>query len=411
MGALQYTDQADYAALLLRRSYADLTLPGSLMQRAEEWLAGSDARWIDKEKTWMFPSGARLTFGYLATEMDKYRYKSAEFQYIGFDELTQFTESMYTYLITRLRRLSASKIPLRLRGASNPGDIGHEWVRRRFVDYKPKLAEETTPEERLRLIRPFIPANLNDNPFLDTVEYKANFDEVDAVTREQLLGGDWTVTEQGTRFNRYDFQIISRDQVPEKLEWLRYWDLAATEPKPTSKRSGPDFTAGAKLGYDPLTGNWYLTDMRRWQKEPGPTEQGILEVAEEDGIGIRIYMEQEPGASGKGVISHYRRNLLFRYMFRGVRSTGSKEVRATVFSAAVSNHRFFVVDGPWTNDFIRECEMFPNVAWHDDQVDAVSGGMQKVKGKRRIQAVGRTLEEIEQEEQRHAVRRTFAIIA
>jgi predicted phage terminase large subunit-like protein len=151
--------------------------------------------------------------------------------------------------------------------------------------------------------------------------------------------------------------------------------------------------------------------MRRWQKDPGPTEKEILATAEDDGIGVRVYMEQEPGASGKGVISHYRRNILHRFMFRGVRSTGSKEVRALVFSAAVSNKRFFVVNGPWTEDFIRECEMFPNAAWHDDQVDAVSGGMQKVKGKRRIQAVGRTLEEIEIQEQRQRFRPTLAIIA
>jgi len=411
MGALQYVDQSDYAGLLLRRSYADLTLPGSLMQRAEEWLTGTGARWIDKEKTWVFPSGARLTFGYLATEMDKYRYKSAEFQYIGFDELTQFTESMYTYLITRLRRLSSSKIPLRMRGASNPGDIGHEWVRRRFVDYQPALTPQTTPQERLRLVRPFIPARLDDNPFLDATEYKTNFDEVDAVTREQLLGGDWNVMAQGSKFFRYDFQIIRPNEVPSGLHWLRYWDLAATEPKPTSKKQGPDFTAGAKLGYDATTGNWYLADMRRWQADPGPTEQRIVQVAEEDGIGVRIYMEQEPGASGKALCDHYRRNLLQRYMFRGYRSTGSKEVRAAVFSAAVSNHRFYVVNGRWTEDFIRECEMFPNAGWHDDQVDAVSGGMQKVKGKRRIQAVGSSLEEIEASEQRAAVRHSMRIIA
>lgn len=411
MGALQYVDQPDYAALLLRRSYADLTLPGSLMQRAEEWLAGTDAKWIDKEKTWLFPSGARLTFGYLATEADKYRYKSAEFQYIGFDELTQFTESMYIYLITRLRRLSASQVPLRQRGASNPGDIGHEWVRRRFVDYKPTINEGATPQERLRIVRPFIPAKLDDNPFLDTTEYRTAFDEVDAVTREQLLSGDWSIMAQGSRFLRYDFQIITAAEVPGGLHWMRYWDLAATEPKPTSKRQGPDYTAGAKLGYDPSTGNWYLADMRRCQRDPGPTEQFIVRTAEDDGIGCRIYMEQEPGASGKSLTDHYRRNILQRYMFRGVRSTGSKEVRATVFSAAVSNHRFFVVNGPWTEDFVRECEMFPNPAWHDDQVDAVSGGMQKVKGRRRIQAVGRSLEEIEAIEQQRALRRTLAIIA
>ena len=98
MAALQYVDIPDYAAILFRKTYADLTLPGALMDRARDWLSGTDARWKDEEKTWLFPSGASITFGYLENEQDKFRYKSAEFQFCGFDELTQFSETQYTYL-------------------------------------------------------------------------------------------------------------------------------------------------------------------------------------------------------------------------------------------------------------------------------------------------------------------------
>ena len=95
MGALQFVDVPGYAAILFRRTYADLSLPGALMDRAKEWLAGTAARWSDKEKTWHFPSGATLTFGYLEHEDDKYRYQSSEFQFLGFDELTQFSEAQF----------------------------------------------------------------------------------------------------------------------------------------------------------------------------------------------------------------------------------------------------------------------------------------------------------------------------
>ena len=134
MAALQYVDVPGYAALLFRRTYADLNLPGALMDRAHQWLGATAARWNAHDHRWTFPSGATLTFGYLETERDKYRYQSSELQYIGFDELTQFPESQYTYLFSRLRRLGDSEVPLRMRSASNPGGEGHEWVRARFVD-------------------------------------------------------------------------------------------------------------------------------------------------------------------------------------------------------------------------------------------------------------------------------------
>jgi hypothetical protein len=102
--ALQYVNNPGYAALILRRTYADLALAGALMDRSHEYLHGLPARWNGQTKTWTFPSGATVSFGYLESERDKYRYKSSEFQYVAFDELTEFEESQYTYLFTRLRR-------------------------------------------------------------------------------------------------------------------------------------------------------------------------------------------------------------------------------------------------------------------------------------------------------------------
>jgi hypothetical protein len=136
MGALQYVDQPSYAALLLRRSYTDLALPGALMDRSHEWLKNnSRIHWNRETHTWTFPSGATLSFGYIASAADKYRYQSAEFQYIGWDEVTEFPdEDAYTFMFSRLRRLEGSPIPLRVRCASNPVGVGTYWVRKRFVD-------------------------------------------------------------------------------------------------------------------------------------------------------------------------------------------------------------------------------------------------------------------------------------
>ncbi len=163
------------------------------MDRAKDWLIPKGVHWNDKEKRFTFPSGATLTFGYLDTERDRYRYQGAELQFIGFDELTQFPEQWYRYLLSRLRRLSGgpnAPVPLRARGASNPGGLGHDWVRRRFVD-------STSP-------RAFVPASLADNPFLDRAAYTLALEQLDPTTRAQLLEGSWIRDAGGLVYGRYD---------------------------------------------------------------------------------------------------------------------------------------------------------------------------------------------------------------
>ncbi len=184
MAALQFVDVPGYAAILFRRTFSDLALPGALMDRAGEWLRGTAARWHGIEKRWSFPSGATLSFGYLDTENDKYRYQSADFQYVGFDEASQFTESQYRYLFSRLRRLNTSDVPTRMRAASNPGGVGHEWVKKRFI------GKDTHYQ-----------ASLKDNPHIDAAEYRQNLANLDPITRQQLEHGDWDAY-AGGRFKR-----------------------------------------------------------------------------------------------------------------------------------------------------------------------------------------------------------------
>lgn len=212
MDALKYVEVPGYSALLLRKTYADLAKPGALMDRAHEWLQHTGARWRDKDKRWDFPSGAKLSFGYMETENDKYQYLSAEYQYIAPDEVTQFTESSYTYLFSRLRRLATSDIPIRMRSASNPGGPGARWVHRRFIPESFTLADAEEAkvywkEEEVdgRLYRrAFVPATLNDNRFIDRESYVESLHQLDPVTREQLLRGDWRITERGDIYPMWD---------------------------------------------------------------------------------------------------------------------------------------------------------------------------------------------------------------
>ncbi len=363
MAALQFVDLPDYSALLLRRSYPDLALPGAIMARAHDWLRGK-IRWVDTEKTYYFPSGATLTFGYLQHEDDKYRYQSAEFQFIGFDELTQFSQAQYRYLFSRLRRQEGSTIPLRMRAASNPGGQGHQWVKDRFIPEGFKaidgMANMYRHEGRI-----FLPARLQDNPFLDREQYIRKLQHLDPITRQRLLDGDWTVSEGGAMFKRHWFRLVQ--DWPRHGRQVRFWDLAASKPK---RGQEPDYTVGCRMAES--GGQYWIIDIRRVQDTPGEVEKLIRQTAALDGYEVPIRMEQEPGASGKIVIDHYAREALKGYDFAGIPSTGDKAVRAAPLSSAAEMGNVFLVEGAWVEAMLDEFEVFPAGA-HDDQVDAASG--------------------------------------
>ncbi len=184
MAALQYSEVPNYAALLLRRSFRDLNQPDALIPRSKEWLSGK-AQWNQQSQRWTFASGSTLTFGYLENPDDVYQYQGAAFQFIGFDELTQFRENDYRYLFSRLRRLQKLDVPIRMRAASNPGGRGHDWVKLRF------LSEAKEPGAE------FVAATLSDNPYLDRDEYRKSLELLDPTTRAQLLSGNWDAGDAG----------------------------------------------------------------------------------------------------------------------------------------------------------------------------------------------------------------------
>lgn len=366
MAALQYADQPNYAAILFRRTYADLSLPEALMDRASEWLGGTDAVWRDREKTWEFPSGASLSFGYLQSKTDRFRYQSAAFQYIGFDELTHFPEQDYRYLFSRLRRLEGGHVPLRMRSGSNPGGIGHEWVKQRFIVGGDKA-------------RIFIPAKLGDNPHLDQAEYRESLRELDPVTRQQLLNGDWSARTTGDMFARNDFKLADVEDVPRDMTWCRFWDLAGTE---DSGDAGQAYTAGVLMGREP-GGVFWVRDVRRERLAPAGVQKLMIDTAEEDRElygPVAVRMEQEPGSSGKFVVQDFARKLA-GFDFRGVPASGSKVERARPLSAAVANGLVRVVSAPWNGAFYDEFEAFPEEGVTRDQVDAGSGAYAALTGR------------------------------
>jgi predicted phage terminase large subunit-like protein len=389
----QYADIPGYKGGVFRRTYADLKKPGSLISRSKEWWQNTDARYSSQDHAWYFPSGAVLQFGYLEHEDDKYRYQSSEYHFIFFDELTQFSKTQYVYLIGRTRRLTREtmlekygidmEIPLRIRSASNPGGIGHAWVKERFIGTRSKPVRHPN--------RLYIPATLEDNPSLDQESYHENLMELDPITRAQLRYGDWESDLAGNKFQEDWF--VKHESVPHNQRFqtiIRYWDTAATEPR---KGEDPDFTVGTLYALD-FNNEFWVLDVCRFRGTPAENEERILAIARRDGVGVEVWMEQEPGASGKHMIDHYRRNVLYGFAFYGLRTTGQKEVRANPVSSAAEGRNIHVVFGEWNDAWFDELRIYPKGS-HDDQIDSLSGAhyiltrkMKRLRGRKARQGFG-----------------------
>lgn len=365
MAALQYADVPRYSALVMRRTFPQLAQADGLLERASDWLTGK-AQGVDSVSgtptRWIFPSGASLTFAHCQHEKDRYNFQGGAWQFIAFDELTQFSERIYRYLFSRLRRLSDTPVPLRVRGASNPGGEGHEWVKSRFITHDSILPSEDKPM--------FLAAKLMDNPHLDTRSYVESLQHLASVDREQLLNGNWDARPEGGLFKREWFgQLL--DITPSNLtNKVRRWDIAATEERPGTD---PDWAVGLLLERDDPTNTEYITDVERFRGTPNTVDQRLLDTAHHDGAGVKIRIEQEPGSAGKIAIEHFRK-LLHGFDVKGVPSSGDKAVRAGPVISAAEHGNVKLKRGPWNETFLRELEMFTGEGHgHDDQVDALSG--------------------------------------
>ena len=368
MAALQYVDVPGYSAILFRRTYADLSLPGALMDRFRQWVANyDDVHWNNNTYIATFPSGARISFGYLNNVNDYLRYKGSEFQFIGMDEVTEIRESDYRYLFSRIRRPASgplANVPLRMRAASNPAP---NWVRQRFI-------VEGKTENRI-----FVPSMLTDNPGIDADSYRQSLAALDPVERRRLEMGDWWATTLGTMFDRTTFVVIDPSEVPQvhsTSRAVRFWDLAASEP--SASYSDPDWTVGTLLLFD--QGVSYILDVKKARVKNEKVENLIRQTAIEDGHTVAIRMEQEPGSSGKALVDNYARYVLSGYDFAGIRSTGDKETRARPFATAVANGNVRIVRAPWLTDWLDEFSGFPEACNHDDQVDSAVGAFTFLTG-------------------------------
>jgi hypothetical protein len=175
----------------MRRTFPELEK--SLILRSQELFPATGAIYNSQLRRWRWPDyGSILDFGYAEHEQDVRKYDTTEYNYIGFDELTSFTEFQYSYLAFSRCRTSKSELPAFVRSASNPGNIGHGWVRSRFVEpsiYGYKLLRDA----KSGMFRIYIPALATDNPYLLKADpdYIRRLEMLPESDRRAKLYGDW----------------------------------------------------------------------------------------------------------------------------------------------------------------------------------------------------------------------------
>jgi predicted phage terminase large subunit-like protein len=363
-GALQFIDRPGYAALILRRTYQDLAKPGALMDVAHQWLANTGAHWNGEQHEWSFPSGAKLCFGHLESENDKYKYQSAEYQYIAPDETTHYTESQYVFLFSRLSRATGSDIPLRMRTASNPGGNGHYWVKNRFVaDAMPYCLRFIADDQNIVRSRCFMPARLEDNPGIDHAEYEKQLAALDAVTRAQLRRGDWDIMAAGNMFKRQWFRIVEVAPA-DVVGRCRAWDLAATQ-------DGGDWLVGTRMSRT-SEGVYTIEHVVRGQWGPYEVENIVKETTKSDGRYVMVRGEQEPAASGKIVAANWIK-ILAGYDVKFDPSSGEKTTRWRPFSAQAEAGNVWLLSGSWDLEgWLDRVEKSPQIGVPDDELDSAT---------------------------------------
>jgi len=409
MDALDGVMHPKYSALILRRSFQRLSKPGSIMNRLAEWLSKYPEVLFNRtDHTFTFPSGAVITFGYLDSLDDRLQYQSAEYQFIGFDELTEFNlpsseYNPYLFMLSRLRKTDDITIRLKMRSATNPGGPGHTWVKNRFITPACEDALESglhdtiyvgsNDEEVKDEIRAFIPAKLEDNVALEAEEYKRNLEELPPIVRARLLHGDWTVQEDSL-FDPKDFRYYTtrgNDYLTLNMKHpyrtaidgcRRFGVLDTAGTTPSEIKRGTDNSCWSALGifdYDATENLLYLVHVWRNRERFNELCSSITRKSQAFGCSC-VYIEKAHfGDAVHDVMQRdgsVRTELLSRMkMPKGFQETDPAKVkRATAaFKRLDKGLLFFPESASWLHDYTSELMSWtgdPNE--EADQIDITS---------------------------------------
>jgi predicted phage terminase large subunit-like protein len=396
-----------YSAVIFRRTSPEITAPEGLWDTSLGLYPLFGGRSRENRLDWRFASElgrSVIAFSHLQHDSDLKKHHSAQYCYLGIDELTHFEERQFWYLLSRNR--SVCGVTPRVRCTTNPdpdswvrgfidwwiGDDGlpipeRDGVIRHFVRDGDRLVwgdsiEEVIAEasshkrEDVKSVT-FIRSTLEDNRILTSIDpgYRSTLMLLPAVERARLLGGDWNVrAKAGDYFRREWFEVFK--EAPKDLRMvLRAWDLAAT--KPSKKNPDPDWTVGVKMGIDKMGVVWIL-DVVRLREGPLGVDKALNNTASRDGPKVQQWFWQDPGQAGKSQVATIKRKLI-GLVVKSMVERKNKLTYALPVSSAAEAGNIKVVDGPGIGEYLSALEGFGG-GGHDDDVDATSLGFLKLAG-------------------------------
>ena len=214
--ATRYIAHPSYQGLILRRTFPRLL---EIIDRCWRIYPSLGGDYRSGEHRWYFPGGATITLGHMQHEQDKYNYHGKEFQFIGFDELTEFLESQYLFMFSRARTTHPDLRP-HIRSSTNPGGIGHRWVKERFIDIG--RPGETFIDQH-GFSRCFIEGSRTDNPALSENDpgYEQRLELLPEIEKMRLKHGIWD-TFEGQVFTELSTRVHSCKPFDIPPDWYKF---------------------------------------------------------------------------------------------------------------------------------------------------------------------------------------------
>ena len=406
MGPLRHIFTQGYKAGIFRKNYNQITASGGLWDESLKMYSGISgaASFRTPKFRWDFYNKGAVFFDYLYRNDDVLKWQGSQIAFIGFDELTHFSERQFFYMLSRNR--STCGVKPYVRATCNPD--ADSWVAEfiswwldpdsgypipehsgkiRYMarvedeivwaDSSKGLTEQGIEKEKIKSVT-FIASTLNDNKILleKDPSYRANLENLPLVERERLLHGNWKIKPAaGMFFKRVQIGEILSTLPADIISIVRAWDLAATDVKENDKAA---FTAGVLMAKR-ANGRFLIVDVINQQLKAGDVRKLIRTTTELDNAKygyVRQRLPQDPGQSGKEQAQSYI-TMLSGYDVVTKLESGSKQTRAEPMAAQWQLGLFDVMSGPWNESYFNQLESFPESKFKD-MVDASSSAFNEL---------------------------------
>lgn len=400
MEPLRYMNTPNYRAVIFRRNYTQITISGGLWDESVSLYSGIKGAVSAKSSKyhWSFSGKATLHFDYLGRDEDVQNWQGSQITFIGFDELTHFTERQFFYMLSRNR--STCGVKPYVRATCNPD--ADSWVAK-FIDWwidpetgypiekrsgklrymarqndvliwgdtKKELIEKGISPSKIKSVT-FIASTLQDNQMLmqSDPSYLANLEALPLIERERLLYGNWKIKPAaGLFFKRNQVKDMLAVVPADIVAYVRAWDLAATS---ETEGGDPAYTAGVLMGKR-SNGTYIVIDVVNVRQSASEIRATIRHTAMVDNAkygNVKIRLPQDPGQAGKDQAQNFIKYLA-GFNVKALPVSGSKETRAEPVAAQWQAGNVAVVVSDWNDEYFSQLESFPESKFKD-MVDATS---------------------------------------